>query len=719
MADSTSQSSSSSLAIRPLKRGRACMNCRRVVVLSEFLRLTPESRFLKIKCDGAKPVCGPCLRHPKDDDCEYNDGPNRSRTKALEDTVSRLEARLHELENPDASAPSVTLYDPYTPYPPPPPPGRLSIPSQFRHQHRTSQHSPEPHLAPLSPPSTTSSTPPLYFHGSSPAPLGIFDSHSGLSSGLDLQDPQLCDTLIQAFLPHARSFGFFLTLPLSDSLLAMSPALYYTLCAFGAHLSPSLACSEDRLIFRALQSLTTAFPSLSSPSSTATSPLQAILHAIQAEVLLAYYFWRTGVLLRARVHASSAGALVRGSGMHCARASASSGARWAIEVIPDAHALYLPATDEIDIDTERERERGRAVAAVFGLQSMLGVALDPVGELGPLSVPVPVPTSSIPDSAYLLVRAQSALYRTTSLLGHVRNTAGADIVNAFQALSSEVEEVRGLLPPRSVVAGPASVVHQRRRSYSPHSHSQSGSSGSGSGSASPSTYSSPRYSSSALALSPTSRYSSSASALSPSSASASVYSTPDYAMTDLPQVHAHAQAPSPAQRQFSYPRSPLGFSSTTDSSPDRDADADAALAHALLDGTSIRLHEVYSSGIYTCGYDPGVDVSVSVRVTAVRAATDLLRSATLSASATAGGGAPILGTLYAWAIRLLGEEISIARVRAGGAAGYEYDYEAELKTVVREALAAIGGRGGGAMMRWEVSRAGEAAAAALSGSGSV
>lgn len=34
----------------------------------------------------------------------------------LEDTVARLEARLHELENPDASSASVTLHDPYVRY---------------------------------------------------------------------------------------------------------------------------------------------------------------------------------------------------------------------------------------------------------------------------------------------------------------------------------------------------------------------------------------------------------------------------------------------------------------------------------------------------------------------------------------------------------------------------------------------------------------------------
>lgn len=73
------------------------------------------THFVIQKCDGLRPICGPCARHPKDDPCEYADGPGRSRTKVLEDTVSRLEARLRELENPELSSPSVTLHDPYNP----------------------------------------------------------------------------------------------------------------------------------------------------------------------------------------------------------------------------------------------------------------------------------------------------------------------------------------------------------------------------------------------------------------------------------------------------------------------------------------------------------------------------------------------------------------------------------------------------------------------------
>nr|GAT43320.1 predicted protein [Mycena chlorophos] len=71
----------------PLRRGDACSNC----------------RHLKIRCDGARPVCGPCTRVPKDDECKYTDGS--SRTKSLEATIARLKARVSELENADSPPP--------------------------------------------------------------------------------------------------------------------------------------------------------------------------------------------------------------------------------------------------------------------------------------------------------------------------------------------------------------------------------------------------------------------------------------------------------------------------------------------------------------------------------------------------------------------------------------------------------------------------------------
>ncbi|KAF8832107.1 hypothetical protein HHX47_DHR1000886 [Lentinula edodes] len=53
------------------------------------------------KCDGLRPTCTQCLRSARPGDaCEYADS-GRTRTQMLEDNISRLEARIRELEEPD------------------------------------------------------------------------------------------------------------------------------------------------------------------------------------------------------------------------------------------------------------------------------------------------------------------------------------------------------------------------------------------------------------------------------------------------------------------------------------------------------------------------------------------------------------------------------------------------------------------------------------------
>ncbi|KAJ7122217.1 hypothetical protein C8R44DRAFT_705188 [Mycena epipterygia] len=66
---------------QPLRRGKACLNC----------------RHLKIKCDGVRPVCGQCKRVPKEDQCEFTD--TMSRTQELESTVFHLQSRLNALQS--------------------------------------------------------------------------------------------------------------------------------------------------------------------------------------------------------------------------------------------------------------------------------------------------------------------------------------------------------------------------------------------------------------------------------------------------------------------------------------------------------------------------------------------------------------------------------------------------------------------------------------------
>ncbi|KAJ7646037.1 hypothetical protein DFH06DRAFT_581858 [Mycena polygramma] len=358
----------STLVNRPLKRGRACMNC----------------RFLKIKCDGHKPICGPCRKHPKDDECEYSDGPARSRTKALEDTVQRLEARLHELEHPEDSTPSVTLYDPYAQYPPPgqasmsPPHGASrSLPNTPYHQLprllSPSNSSPESRgytpLSPFSPPSTTATTPPFGTQKSSP--LGIFDSRvlgmSPESTSSSLESDSINDALLQAFRPHASEFGFFLDWNrFLHSLQPISPgtsrssALLNAIYMWGAHFSSDLQ-REHRFKHKALQC-----------AATELTP-KSFLHTVQAEVLLSHFFFRTGCFLEARAHTATAVALVVGGGLNQIRSLNQ----------PDGAVIGIAAADEQELrlraptDALEEGERINGFWAVFMLQKNLSVALEP------------------------------------------------------------------------------------------------------------------------------------------------------------------------------------------------------------------------------------------------------------------------------------------------------------------------------------------------------
>ncbi|KZT33944.1 hypothetical protein SISSUDRAFT_363573 [Sistotremastrum suecicum HHB10207 ss-3] len=65
-----------------LQRGKACLAC----------------RHRKMRCDSAKPVCGQCVNKGRPEDCEYDAGGIRSRTRMLMESVARLERTVQQLE---------------------------------------------------------------------------------------------------------------------------------------------------------------------------------------------------------------------------------------------------------------------------------------------------------------------------------------------------------------------------------------------------------------------------------------------------------------------------------------------------------------------------------------------------------------------------------------------------------------------------------------------
>lgn len=335
-------------------------------------------RFLKIKCDGAKPVCGPCRRHPKEDECEYSDGPGRSRTKALEEQVLRLESRLQELENPEASTPSVKLHDPY---------------AQYHELERLSRSPPiiippEPApyapLSPFSPTSTSSSLPSGSSGASSQSPLRYMHSNSPF---LGAEEPSylLIQNLLDKFLPHAAEFGFFLHIPTfrASALLSLpfkhpqrpTPALLSAVYLWGVHLgqSEALLLEESAFLTRAVQH--TATDLLSSHPSR-------VLHTIQAQVLLAYYYFRTGRFLEAKCQTGAAISLALGAGFHKLRSKDI----WPPTILGLVHdaPLYLDTPQS----TLEEGERINAFWAVFVLHKIITVALEPPANVcGALEAP--------------------------------------------------------------------------------------------------------------------------------------------------------------------------------------------------------------------------------------------------------------------------------------------------------------------------------------------
>ncbi|KAJ6561840.1 hypothetical protein B0H19DRAFT_1068561 [Mycena capillaripes] len=322
----------------PLRRGKACLNC----------------RHLKIRCDGARPVCGPCTRVPKDDECEFTDG--HSRTKELEATINRLKARVQELENPDA-VPSVVLTRPNSP-------GQAASGSSSN-------------WAQGSPPSPSDSDSRV---SSSTSPNS---DHSLL--GVQRQQPNsLCSSLDQ-FLPHASQFGFFmhpgrfrasalLQLPLGHPARP-SPAVLCAAYLWGIHLSRSepLVSYEAVFIRRAQQHIATEL----SDSSHAVHRI----HTIQAHVLLSTYFLRNKQFLEAEFHTNGAVTLALGYHLHKIRSSRPSsppliGASAFTEVFPD------PPRDDVE-----EGERIRGFWTVVCNQNNLIMTLRTANNVGILDSP--------------------------------------------------------------------------------------------------------------------------------------------------------------------------------------------------------------------------------------------------------------------------------------------------------------------------------------------
>ncbi|KAJ3860957.1 hypothetical protein EV359DRAFT_48132, partial [Lentinula novae-zelandiae] len=317
------------------------------------------------KCDGVRPICGPCQKSPKDDPCEYTNAPGRSRARALEETVSRLEARLREYEHPEET-PSMELYDPY--------------------QHSQAHDSgatmgvnvdrPFSSNSSYSSPSSSYNSPSSSFFGtstlrSSPGKLcgssESSDRPSTAGSRISLPGTR---SLLELFFNNAVSFGFFLEHSRfsSSALLPLDfghqsrpcPGLLSTVYLWGIHLSSQTQHKdlEHTLLMRALRDT-------ASDLSTSNPHPHRFIHTIQAETLLGYYFFRNGNILEAKWHASSAVSLALGCGLNTLRSSHEQ-QQWSSNInLP-------PPQDAIE-----EGERINAFWAAFTLYQDIAVTVDP------------------------------------------------------------------------------------------------------------------------------------------------------------------------------------------------------------------------------------------------------------------------------------------------------------------------------------------------------
>ncbi|KAF8066938.1 Zn(2)-Cys(6) binuclear cluster domain-containing protein [Lyophyllum atratum] len=259
-------------------KGKACMNCRR----------------RKIKCDSDRPSCGQCARsNGAFEDCEYPGG-GLTQTQILEDRISHLQSRIRQLENVE-EATDVPLHQPYSHDSPP----RFDCDAPLA--------IPSGKSSPISQPSSSSSSP-------ASVPKNSF-------APTPVQEPpmDIMLLLVNTFYQHCPRFGFFLNIDRFHQSFLLSlpighharptPSLLNAIYLWGSHLSPSLPEGFDEKTF-----LRNALYHLSKDLSS--SHPQKIVHGIQAEVLLSYYYLKHGKVLGGNYHANAAVSLSLSCGLH-------------------------------------------------------------------------------------------------------------------------------------------------------------------------------------------------------------------------------------------------------------------------------------------------------------------------------------------------------------------------------------------------------------------
>ncbi|KAJ7679769.1 hypothetical protein B0H17DRAFT_943858, partial [Mycena rosella] len=219
------------------------------------------------KCDGRRPMCGPCSRSSETfGDCEYTSG-GPSQKDLLEEQISILQARIEELEKP-------------------------------RDQRKTSGTS--------------------RASGRREYPIPAFQISASNTTGLG----PLLNYFFHNFLHNATCFGFFLDAQaFHDAVTStnrhnLPPVLLNVMYLWGVHLSNDerITAYEPAFLNHALRSSASSF--------TGSHP-RTVLHSLQASVLLAYYFLRNGRSLEGKYHTSAAVSIALGACLHRIRSTQS------------------------------------------------------------------------------------------------------------------------------------------------------------------------------------------------------------------------------------------------------------------------------------------------------------------------------------------------------------------------------------------------------------
>ncbi|PIL35487.1 transcription factor [Ganoderma sinense ZZ0214-1] len=192
-----------------------------------------------------------------------------------------------------------------------------------------------------------------------------------------VEPPQdLVRTLVNAFVPHSSSLGFFLHMPRFIQAMQLpggdprraqlSPALLNAVYLWGAHLSTSntIRGYEPAFLARATAAL----------SSALRDSHYNVMHLIQAEVLVANYFFSMSRFLEGRYHCSAAVALALSCRLTKVRSAADGpphrGHALGGHAEPRRNQHLPPPRDAIE-----EGERIRGFWSVYALDKSWAVAL--------------------------------------------------------------------------------------------------------------------------------------------------------------------------------------------------------------------------------------------------------------------------------------------------------------------------------------------------------